>query len=246
MSLEFITSFDTGTYMSYSAGDFAGSGAHTMAFLAYNSGTPNTGFRFGTWLASSTEQNGFLMDSGALYGQDDFSSGYGAISTTAWRVYALSKSSGNQTYRCHIWDYASDGSGTMSHGVAAGAGNHANFSAATTCRVGWAQGVGTFGLIAVAAFWDTALSDASLDTLKSGSISAWSALAPDLGIHYGSWNGTSGDVVFSGSSGTGTKNGTNISGAGANPTGFSFSASSPKSFPFRRRPTSGLIIRGRR
>lgn len=213
-------SVQAGDYLSHPAGDFAGTGAYTMAALVRPDGSNNA--RLCDWFASATEKGQLLLDTGGLYGKDDFSSGFGALaSTSAWYLFAITKASGSATYRMHYWAYAAAGTGTMSHGVATGAATHANESpAATTVRTGWSSGASIDGDVAVAAWWDRALSDADLDSLKSGNLSAWSALAPDLGVHYGSWTGTTGDVVFAGSSGTATKTGT--VGSAANPSGFSF------------------------
>lgn len=211
-------------YLSYPAGDFAGSGAYSMAILV---DPDNNNVRLMDWFASAVEQGTLLIDTGAVYGHDDFSSGYssGISAATGWILIGLSKTSGSAHYRCHLWTYAADGSGTMSHGEASGAGNHPNQSAATTCRIGWSESTGSDGDIAVGAYWDRALSDAEFDTLKSSELSTWYDLAPDLGVHLGSWNGTAGDVVFSGSSGVATKTGTVSSGP--NPSGFNFSLVPP-------------------
>jgi hypothetical protein len=82
------------------------------------------------------------------------------------------------------------------------------------------------GSIAVAAFFDRALSDLELELLKTSRLSEWSALVPQLGVHYGSWTGSSAsDVVFAGSSGTATINGT--VGTGSDPSSFDFTNPTP-------------------
>lgn len=213
-------------HLNYSAGDFAGTGAFTTVLLCKPSAN---GMRLMSWFSSGTERGGMLFDNVSpfpLYGSvDDFSSGYGS-SSSVWTLAAMSKPSGNAHRRSHLWVYQSDGSGTMSHGEAAGAGNKANVPvAATDCRLGFAASLGGIGQIAAAAYFDRELSDAELDSLVSTNLSDWDALNPDLGIELSAWDGTTGDVVFAGSSGAATKTGT--VGSAANPTGFDFTLGSP-------------------
>jgi hypothetical protein len=211
---------DASWYLSWPAGDFAGTGAYTMAVLME---PDSNNCRMSDWFASATEKGQFLLDTGALFGKDDFTSGVatGYTGSTGWVLVAITKAAGSTTYRMHYWTYASDGSGTMNHAVAGSPANHADESpVATTVRLGWSSGGSHDGMIAVGAFWDRALSDGELDSLKSNQLDAWNDLEPDLGIELSGWNGTSGDVVFRGSSGAATLSGT--IGSGANPSSFNF------------------------
>ena len=212
-------------YLAYPAGDFAGSGGWSQVVLCRPVSANN---RLMGWFNGATEQGFMLLDTGALFSRDDFTSGVAAVPTTGlWYVLAITKAPGSSHYRCHSWPYDPSGSGAMSHGEATGAGNHADTGvAATTCRVGFGAGGGLNGAIAVAGFWDRALSDAELDTLKSASLADWAALAPDLGVSYESWDTTAGsDTVWAGSSAEATIVGAPASEA--NPTGFDFTTSVP-------------------
>lgn len=235
---------DAGRYLSYSPGDFAGTGAYTMALLVE---PDSANVRLSDWFASGTEKGQFLLDTSLLFGKDDFSDGVntGYTGSTSWVFVAITKAAGSTTYRMHYWTYASDGSGTMNHAVATGAGNHADESpAATEIRIGWSSGTSMDGDIAVAAFADRAMSDSEIDTLKTNLLSDWQALGFDFGIHLGSWDGTGGsDVVWAGSSGTATENGT-VGVGGSNPASFDFTAGDPPAPPPVEYVSQGAAVAG--
>jgi fibronectin-binding autotransporter adhesin len=169
---------------------------------------------------ASAQVRAMLVDSGKMFGDGDFSSGFGTVTSGTWYVMAITKPAGSAHYRMHLWPYASDGSGTMTHGESTGAGNHADGATTTILRIGSNDNRGN-GVIAVGGFWDSALSDAQLDTLKSANLSAWSALSPKALISEQNWNGTTGsaDVVGTStfSSVTGTVN------VGTDPPSFNYS-----------------------
>lgn len=215
-------------YLSYAAGDFAGTGAYSMVLLVDPAGND---CRFSSWFATAAEKGQFLLDAGDLFGKEDFEGatcGYG--SGTSWVLVAITKAAGDQVYRMHWWTYASDGSGTMNH-ADSGVDTHVDETGpTTTCRVGYSSGTSMVGNIAVAGFADRALSDAEIDTLKTANLSDWAALGFDLGVELSAWDGTAGsDVVWAGSSGAATEVGT--VGVGGNPSGFDFSLGPPPEQP---------------
>lgn len=222
MSGDFPGSGGTGPpYISMTAGGAGavGTGDYTMVALVQPAG--NCGVM--SAYASTTLTREILIDSGAVFGLGDFSSGWPTVTPGNWYVMGQSKAAGSNTYRHHLWQYASDGSGTMSHGVSTGSGTHGDGSTITELRVGSNDNRAN-GLIAVVAYWDRVLSDAELDSLKSPNLSAWTAVsggAPKALISLQNWNGTTGaaDVV-----GTSTFSGvTGTVNVGADPPSFNYS-----------------------
>lgn len=220
MSADFDPSADAAITMSAGGAGAAGTGAHTLVVLFYippfaaTSGLLNL-------LATSTQVRQILVDVGSLFGANDFSSGYAAlVLTDAWYVAALSKPAGSAHYRGHIWPYASDGSGTMLHGEAVDAANHGDGSAITQFKIGLCDTRGN-GLIAAVGIWNSELSDANLNTLKSPNLSAWADLSPAELVSLEDWDGTNGATAVVGTS---AKTGiTGTVGAGGNPPSFDFS-----------------------
>lgn len=218
-------SYAVGTnYLSFSAGSAgaAGTGAFTIAALIQvATGNNNSGW-VGLY-ASSTDTRAIFADSLHLYGVDDFSDGFGTLSHDTWYLVAITKPAGSNPWRMHLWPYASDGSGTMSHGTSTGAGNHGDGSTITDIRLG-ANEVASNGLIAAAAIWTRVLSDAELDSMKSNLLSSWRDVSggqPAELISLENWNGTSGAAVPIGTSTYSSTTGTVSSGA--NPPSFNFS-----------------------
>ena len=213
--------WNSAAYLEYTAGDFDGDAAFTIAVL-----TDPVGHAHGlaSWFSGGVEQGVFLQYNWHLFGKADFSDGYGTFGPPApgWMVYAITKAAGSSLYRCHAWTYASDGSGVMSHGVATGAGAHPDFSLADAIRFGFGA-VGGDGRVVVGAMWNQALSDAALDTLKSADLADWLALSPAFGVELSDWNGTTGDTVFAGTSVLVGEVG--AVAVGANPAGFNFDLS---------------------
>lgn len=219
--------------ISFTAGNAsaAGTGAHTIAVLWQSVVNPNSALAAG--YASGVQVRQLLADSGKLFGSGDFSSGYptGGVGSNTWYVGAITKPAGAAHYRIHLWPYAADGTGVMDHGESATAANHGDGSALTEIRIGLNDVRGN-GLIAVVAVSDVEMSDAQLDTLRSGSLSAWAALPFDEIISLENWNGATGAVAV-----VGTSSQSGITGTvsvGANPPGFSFSlATAPAPPPYR-------------
>jgi hypothetical protein len=217
--------YDGAEVLNYSAGGFEGDGAFTIAVLTNTAASAHgvAGWRD----FEETVQMALLQFDGHLFGKADVSNGFGSA-VSGWQVWAVTKAAGSAHYRMHKWTYASDGSGSMAHGESTGAADHADFAAASgggDIQVGAVAGVDATGDIAIVAMWDSVLSDASLDTLKSADLADWAALSPAFGVELSAWDGATGDVVFAGTSVLESETGTVA--AGSNPSGFNFSLSEP-------------------
>lgn len=225
MSGSFSPAADAWTAMTAGSAGALGTGAYTIAALVRPAGNDDG---FVSLYAGATEVRSLLGVAGHLYGKDDFSDGFGSMASGNWYVCAQSKPAGSATYRHHLWAYASDGSGTMSHGVSTNSGSHGDGSAVTESRIGFSILRGN-GLIAAVGLWASEVSDAQLDTLKSGSLSAWAALSPAELISLENWNGSAGCTAVVGTSTQSSITGT-VS-AGSNPPGFNFSLGSTELVP---------------
>ena len=212
-----------------------GTGARTIAALVQlKSGNNNGGF-LGAYQSGSVIVEEFAANNGGpkLFGQNDFSNGWGpssdgsaAMSLDTWYVVGMTHPGTSAPWRMHIWPYAADGSGTMFHGVSTGAGNHTQTStAADELRVGGVDVKGN-GDVAVAGWWTRACSDADMDGLKTNLLTAWLGLSnggPTECQHFRDWNGTTGAVIAAGTSTFSSQTGSTT--AGANPPSFDFSIS---------------------
>jgi len=215
------------SYLSFTAGTASAvtQGAYTVAVLAQPAVGNNNGGFAGAFV-SSTQVRALFEDTNKIYGNNDFSSGFSTLTQGTWYLIAQSKAAGSNTYRHHVWAYAADGSGTMSHGVSTGSGNQGdNASAATELRIGFNVIKGN-GPIAIMCWWTRVLSDAELDSMKSNLLTTWrdvSGGAPKELIHGKDFDGTNGSTmtVAIGTSSFSSKTGTTA--AGANPPSFDFS-----------------------
>jgi len=222
MSGFFNPAADAAILMSAGGAGAAGTGAHSLAVLWLTEANSNGSLA--SLYASSTQVRQLLTDGGELFGSGDFSNGYpiNAVAGSTWYVAAITKPAGSAHYRCHLWPYASNGSGVFDHGEASNAGNHGDGSAITQIRIGIGDTRGN-GSIAVVGIWNAELSDAQINTLRSGNLSAWSALSPAELISLENWDGTNGATAVVGTS---AKTGiTGTVGVGANPPGFNFALS---------------------
>ncbi|HSX43488.1 MAG TPA: hypothetical protein VLF59_05380 [Candidatus Saccharimonadales bacterium] len=213
-------------YVSMSIGNCGamGSGAFTMVVLWQ---TLNDAGSFAdraavTLQASSSTVRSILDVDRVLYAFNDFTSGYSSITSKTWYVAAVSKPAGAAHYRYHLWAYASNGSGTMSHGETTGAANQSDGSTATSILIGDDNDstIHTNGLIAVVGLWASQLSDGQLDTLKSPNLSSWAALSPQALITGNNWNGSTGAADVAGTSTQQSITGT--VGVGAEPPSFNY------------------------
>lgn len=216
-----------------------GTGAYTIATL-YRPAVANDGLT--SLRAAGVEVRSLLQDTFHLFGTGDFSSGDATTTTATWWIGAQTKPAGAQPYRHHAWLYDPSGAGVMAHGVSTGSGNHGDGAAIDELRIGWASNRGS-GDIAVMAYWSSALSDVQLNTLRSGSLLAWAALAPQELITFENWNGATGWSTRLGSSALSSITGT--VGVGANPPSFDFNLAAsvdltPATFAFTANPVTPL------
>lgn len=219
MSGFFDPAADAAILMSAGGAGAAGTGAHSLAALWLTEANSNGSLA--SLYASSTQVRQLLSDGGELFGSGDFSNGYplNSVLGSTWYVAVITKPAGSAHYRCHLWPYASNGSGVFDHGEASNAANHGDGSSITQIRIGQGDTRGN-GSIAVVGVWNTELSDAQINTLRSGNLSAWSALSPAELISLQNWDGTNGATAVVGTS---AKTGiTGTVGVGANPPGFNF------------------------
>jgi hypothetical protein len=213
---------DASLNMTAGAAAACGSGAYTIVVLVRpTTGNNNCGFCRMT--ASGVQRRGFIEAGLALFGDADFSAGFGALTQGAWWVVAQSKAAGLTNYRHHLWAYAADGSGAMSHGVSSGSSTFGDPQAVDQIRLGIGDVRGN-GLIAAAGFWTRALADVELDTLCSNLLTTWSALSPAELFSLENWNGTTGIETKIGSSSQSSITGS--VGVGANPPSFNFALAS--------------------
>jgi hypothetical protein len=204
-----------------------GTGAFTLAGL-WNPVSNNSPIM--ALYNSTNEQRAILQDSQKLYSTNDFTAGFppsGTITASTWWLGGVNKPSASAHFRYHLWQYASNGSGTMQHGETTAAANQGNGSTIQTIKLGTFGGSGGTAignhLGAVFGGWDRELSDAEWDTLKSPNLSAWAALAPKFLIELSGWNGTTGAVDRVGTSTFSSLSGT--VGVGAEPPSFNYSLS---------------------
>lgn len=240
MSANFNNAADAWLTGTAGAAGPVGTGAYTIAFL-YRPAASNDGLTYLT--AAGVEVRAVLQDTFHLFGSGDFSSGDATTTTATWWVGAQTKPAGAAPYRHHAWLYDSTGAGVMAHGVSSGSANHGDGAAIDALRIGWYLHRGN-GDIAVMAYWTSELSDAQLNTLRSGSLLAWAALAPQELITFENWNGATGWSTRLGSSALSSITGT--VGVGANPPGFDFNLVAsvdltPASFAFSAVPVTPLI-----
>ena len=220
MSGSFDTAADNYLTMSVGNAGAIGTGAYTIACLVQPAiGNNNCGMVEGHASGGAAVRS-LLEDTLHLYGEGDFSSGDAAtLIQGTWYVAAQTKAAGSATYRHHLWAYISTGTGTMTHAVSSSSANHGDGSAVTDIHIGHAGNRGN-GLIAVVGLWTSELSDANLDTLKSGSLQAWADLNPAELFSLENWDGSTGIDTVIGTSTLTSETGSVT--AGANPTGFDF------------------------
>lgn len=221
MSGNFV--FADGAYITMTAGSAGavGSGAYTVAAL-FNPSGGSCGVWSGFTSAPALNRE-LLTDTSHLYGQNDFSGGFGTLTTGTWYLGIVSKAAGSSLYQYHLWPYASNGSGTMTDG---GTGQSAgDGSAIATMRLGDAENNTVKGnmLGAVWGLWNRKLTDPEAQSLKSGSLSAWAALSPAELIHMKDWDGSTGASITVAVGTSAFVSETSTVGVGANPPGFNFS-----------------------
>lgn len=176
----------TGAHLATAVGAAGGlyAGAFTIAALMRISSTSAGLINGWSGGVGGTSRGGLLLSSGSLFGNGDFSSGFGggALNDNAWRWFVYSKAAGSAHYRMHVADLATL---TWSHGESSGAGNHADNGTSDTLTWGmnenYALGFATSDL-AVGAAWGTQLSDAAIEAALTQAAIDLAAASPLVGM----------------------------------------------------------------
>jgi hypothetical protein len=197
----------------------AGNGAVTMIALW----APNFGLGVNSGvvsaLSSTTERRSFLMDTSALFGDGDFTSGVaisGTLGDFLW--IAMSKAAGATTYRMH-WKNLTTG-GAWTHAVAAGAANHSDPGTSDNLKVGANPSTSaSTGDVAVSAIKLANMADLAIEAACTSALSDLIAAAPDWAVRMMNSAPTSlQDLIGSGHETTRSGTITNT----ADPSGFNF------------------------
>lgn len=145
--------------------------------------TTNTGL-VAAQVGSSGIRRAFLVDTSALFGDGDFTSGV-AISGTAgdWLWVAMSKPAGSAHYRMHWRNFTTGGAWT--HGEAAGAGNHTDPGVANQLNVGAsAETASANGDVAVSAIFTSELTDGAIQTACTAALADLMAASPAWAVRF--------------------------------------------------------------
>jgi hypothetical protein len=213
-------------YLPFTIGNAAAAsgGAVTLAAMVRFGAGNNNGGAISIYNSGATAVRALGEAALNLYGLNDFSSGVGPLTQGSYYIIVQTKAAGANPWRMHYWLYNASGTGAFTHAVAVGASNQTDPGAATggTFRVGANAVAQANGDVAWVAIWDSALSDAAIDSGKTANLSDWAALAPKELVQFENWNGTAGHVVAIGTSTLGAAVGSNS--AGTNPTSYNFAA----------------------
>jgi len=184
-------------------------------------GTTNTGLVGGQ--SSGTQRRSFLLDSGAMFGDGDFTSGV-AFSGSAgdWLWLAMSKAAGASTYRMHWKNFTTGGAWT--HAVASGAGTHTDPGVSNELRIGAnAETASATGDTAVGAIKLANMADLAIEAACTNALADLIAVGPDWAVRFMNSAPTSiQDLIGSGHETTRSGTITNT----ADPAGFNFSLGS--------------------
>jgi len=189
-------------------------------FLA-KSASSNTGFLSG-WSGGvgGTSRGGLLFAIAKLFGEGDFSSGFGEgnFDDSVWRWYGYGKDPGSAHYVMHYADLATL---TWSHGESSGAGNHSDTGTSDAFSLGmnanYALGYDS-GDRAAGSLWTSHLSSSAIEAACTNAASALAAANPAAGWLFP--EATSGSPIV------------DFTGGGADETSRSFIATSPDPVDF--------------
>ncbi len=164
-----------GDFRDFSAGNVAGNGALTCAFIL-KKGLDSAWQNPGGW--NALDAHFFLSDIDRVTisdGTNFQSSTTTLVVADGWAIVAATKAAGTVTPRLHIYKYGTD---TWVHQN--GAGTITNLAALSTYTIGQSgQAFQDFnGNVLLDAVWDAELSDGALEALEL-SLAAWVAAGPD-------------------------------------------------------------------
>jgi hypothetical protein len=158
------------SHVNFSIGNAANvsNGAFTMMTLWLMPSTSlNSGFIAA--LLSGTDQRSYGVDTAHLFGNNDFSSGFGTLTGAHWYWTAITKPAGAAHYRCHFKDYTAGGA--WSHGEAVGAANQTDPGTSNSLQVGAGSAfAASTGDVAVAALWTSELADLTIEALATSAL----------------------------------------------------------------------------
>lgn len=171
----------------FSIGNAANAPNGAVTFLAlwkptFVSGS-NTGL-VSAQFGSAGLHRSFLLDSGAEFGDGDFTAGV-AFSGTAgdWLWLAMSKAAGSAHFRMHWKNFTTGGGWT--HNEAATAGNHTDPGVANQINVGANAEVTTSsGDVAVAAIKLANMADLAIETACTAALSDMMAASPAWAVRF--------------------------------------------------------------
>lgn len=205
----------------------AGTGDYTIVTLTRPQGNHGAVSLYSGSLTGTRERD-IITDTQKWFGISDFV-GFGTATNNTWYLAGQSKHAGSNLYHWYTWPYASDGSGTKTHGDEA-SGTHGDGSSIAAVRIGDGDNRG-FGDVALIAVWKRVLSDADFDALCGNTAQAFMNLstgAPDALLLCNVSNPANvTDATGNGANAT-TVVGTGIT-IGADPPSFDYSISSANS-----------------
>jgi len=235
-----------GGHIATAVGNAAGlyNGAFTVMLLMKFS-TTDHGF-FGGWAGGigGASRGGMLLSTAALFGENDFSSGYGTgFNDSVWRWYGYSKDAGAAHYVMHYADIATL---TWSDGESVGAGNHADTGTSDAFSLGmnvnYAMGFDT-GDLAAGAIWNSHLSPSAIHA-------ACTLAASDLAIAnpLAGWllpQASAGNPISDFTGGGADETSRAFIATSADPPGFSFAIASAPSYRSLRTYRKQRMLRQR-
>jgi hypothetical protein len=148
------------SHIDFSVGNAANVPNGAFSFLSLWRPTSNftSLLTFWTGGVGGTIRRAYLLDTGHVFGDGDFSSGFGTVSPVSdWWWIGFSKPAGAAHYRGHLKNYSAGGA--WSHGEAVGAGNHSDPGTANAISVGTGVTAIANGDVAVTAAWTSELAD---------------------------------------------------------------------------------------
>lgn len=174
--------------------------------------------------SGASQRRSFLIDTSALFGDGDFTSGV-AITGTAgdWLWVAMSKAAGAAHYRMHWRNFTTGGAWT--HSEAAGAGNHTDPGVSDQINVGAnAETAAASGDVAVSAIKLANMADLAIEAACTSALTDLMAAAPDWAVRF--MNSAPSSIQdLTGGGGNETSRPGTVTNT-ADPAGFNFSLSS--------------------
>lgn len=174
--------------------------------------------------SGASQRRSFLIDTAALFGDGDFTSGV-AITGTAgdWLWVAMSKAAGAAHYRMHWRNFTTGGAWT--HSEAAGAGNHTDPGVSDQINVGAnAETAAASGDVAASAIKLANMADLAIEAACTSALADLMAAAPDWAVRF--MNSAPSSIQdLTGGGGNETSRPGTVTNT-ADPAGFNFSLSS--------------------